>query len=270
MMTRAPHTRSLATRSPEPPPSPPTKMWMPPGPRRPEVGPSQPAQLVELAVFLLLILPSLILSLFTRPEELGAASVDFASLAVGIIVRDIALVALVVFFVWRSGEARGEVPFAKLGWDVREAPREIVLGIILFFPMTISAAFIAALLQALGFSGPGRGASALSPPAGIEILLALLLVIVVAIAEETIFRGYLMLRIRNVTGSVPLAIVASSLVFAIGHGYQGVSGLVAVGVIGVELALVYVWRGSLVAPMTMHFLQDFIGIVLLPFLGMID
>lgn len=242
-------------------------MWRP-GRGSRGVGPSQSAQLVELAVFLLLILPSLILSLFTRPEELGAASVDFASLAVSIIVRDIALVALVVFFVWRSGEARGPVPFAKLGWDIRDAPREIALGVVLFFPMTLSAAFIAALLEAAGFSGPGSGASAITPPSGAEILVAFVLVVVVAIAEETIFRGYLMLRIRNVTGSVPLAIVASSLVFAIGHGYQGVAGVVAVGVIGFELALVYVWRGSLVAPMTMHFLQDFVGLVLLPFLSM--
>ena len=34
------------------------------------------------------------------------------------------------------------------------------------------------------------------------------------------------------------------------------------------LALVYIWRRSLVAPMTMHFLQDFLAIVLLPYLGL--
>jgi membrane protease YdiL (CAAX protease family) len=29
---------------------------------------------------------------------------------------------------------------------------------------------------------------------------------------------------------------------------------------------VYLWRGSLVAPIVMHFLQDFLAIVLLPIL----
>jgi membrane protease YdiL (CAAX protease family) len=33
-----------------------------------------------------------------------------------------------------------------------------------------------------------------------------------------------------------------------------------------SFALVYRWRGSLIAPMTMHFLQDILGIVLLPLL----
>lgn len=245
-------------------------MWtLGPGGDRPRTGPSQLAQLVELAVFLLLILPSLVVSLFIRPEEVGTRPVDFASLAIGIIVRDIALVALVVFFLWRSGESSGPVPYARLGWDLRNVPREIALGVVLFIPMTLIAALVAALMQAAGFSGPSGGTSMFTRPAGFEVALAFVLVVVVAIAEETIFRGYLMLRIRNVTGSVPLAVVASSLIFAIGHGYEGAAGLVAVGVIGFMLALVYVWRGSLVAPMTMHFLQDFIGIVLLPFLSMV-
>ena len=36
---------------------------------------------------------------------------------------------------------------------------------------------------------------------------------------------------------------------------------------GLFFALVYVWRGSLIAPIIMHFLQDFIGIVVLPLSG---
>ena len=43
--------------------------------------------------------------------------------------------------------------------------------------------------------------------------------------------------------------------------------MVTVGVMGAIFALIYMWRQSLVAPIVMHFLQDFIGIVLLPLLG---
>jgi membrane protease YdiL (CAAX protease family) len=35
---------------------------------------------------------------------------------------------------------------------------------------------------------------------------------------------------------------------------------------GLILGVVYVWRGSLVAPVVMHFVQDFATIVLLPVL----
>jgi membrane protease YdiL (CAAX protease family) len=62
--------------------------------------------------------------------------------------------------------------------------------------------------------------------------------------------------------------VLSAAIFALGHGYEGSAGVVTVGVMGLAFALVYLWRQSLVAPMVMHFLQDFIGIVLLPMLGM--
>ncbi len=68
--------------------------------------------------------------------------------------------------------------------------------------------------------------------------------------------------------SMGAAVISSSLVFSIGHGYEGTVGLATVGVMGVVLALVYLWRKSLVAPMVLHFLQDFIGIVLVPVLGL--
>ena len=58
----------------------------------------------------------------------------------------------------------------------------------------------------------------------------------------------------------------STVIFTLGHGYEGTAGMAAVGTLGLILALVYVNRGSLVAPMVMHFLQDFIGVVIVPLL----
>ena len=95
-----------------------------------------------------------------------------------------------------------------------------------------------------------------------------MLVTVVAVAEETIFRGYLLLRFPVVVRSTAASVLLSSATFAVGHGYEGSAGLVTVGVMGAVFALVYLWRRSLVAPIVMHFLQDFLGIVLLPLLGL--
>ncbi len=47
-----------------------------------------------------------------------------------------------------------------------------------------------------------------------------------------------------------------------GHGYEGSLGVVTVGIMGLIFNVIYLWRKSLVAPMVMHFLQDFISIVL--------
>jgi uncharacterized protein len=94
-----------------------------------------------------------------------------------------------------------------------------------------------------------------------EALLAVLLVTVVAVAEETIFRGYLLLRLLPLLRSTAASVLLSSAIFAVGHGYEGSAGLVTIGLMGIALALVYLWRRSLVAPIVMHFLQDFLSIV---------
>ncbi len=89
----------------------------------------------------------------------------------------------------------------------------------------------------------------------------------VTLAEETLFRGYLILRLRPLLASMPAAIIVSSFIFSLGHGYEGTSGVITVGVMGAVLALIYVWRKSLVAPVVIHFLQDLLAIVLLPLLA---
>src|SRR5690606_13436851 len=61
-------------------------------------------------------------------------------------------------------------------------------------------------------------------------------------------RGYLLLRLRSLTGGTAVAVVLSSVIFALGHSYQGAAGTIAVGMIGALLAVIYLWRGSIVAP----------------------
>jgi membrane protease YdiL (CAAX protease family) len=123
------------------------------------------------------------------------------------------------------------------------------------------------VFERVGLSAPSASRPRFLTPHGTgEIALAIGLIVVVAVAEETIFRGYLIRRISNVTGSRAVGVVLSSLIFALGHGYEGTAGAATVGVLGFALALVYVWRRSLVAPVVMHFLQDFTAIALIPLL----
>jgi membrane protease YdiL (CAAX protease family) len=74
-----------------------------------------------------------------------------------------------------------------------------------------------------------------------------------------------MLRVGQITGSAVTAVVVSSVVFALGHGYEGLSGAIGAGVFGALMAVLYRWRGSLIAPIVVHFLflQDFTAIVVL-------
>jgi membrane protease YdiL (CAAX protease family) len=216
-------------------------------------------QLVEVSVFLFLIVPSMVFSFFV----INQSGVGFVLTALSTIVRDLALVSLILFFIWRNRES-----VKKIGWAFKNGWIDIVLGIGLFFPLFYGAAMLESALYAAGFTVPATPTpSFLAAKGASEILLAIVLVVVVALAEETIFRGYLILRFKTVTSSEAAAVLLSAIIFSLGHGYEGTAGVVTVGAIGVALASVYLWRKSLIAPITMHFLQDFVGIVLLPWLG---
>ncbi len=123
-------------------------------------------------------------------------------------------------------------------------------------------------MRALGLPAPESAIPHfLQAHGGVQLALAAILVVVVALAEETVFRGYLILRLLGVEAPPRLAVAASAAVFALGHGYEGAARLATVAAIGVVFGAIYRWRGSLVAPAVMHFLLDMIGIVLLPLLG---
>ena len=189
-------------------------------------------------------------------------SLSFVLVAIATILRDLALVSLILFFVWRNGE-----PVSWIGWTFKNSWKEIGLGIGLYIPFFIAAGFLERALQVAGLSVPSTPLPSMAAKGMGELLLAAILVVVVALAEETIFRGYLILRLRAITASPVTAALLSAAIFSLGHGYEGSAGVVTVGVMGLVFALVYMWRQSLVAPIVMHFLQDFIGIVLLPLFG---
>ena len=139
----------------------------------------------------------------------------------------------------------------------------------LFVPLFFGTSLLDQALQAAGFSSPSTPLPTYMVARDIiQYLLAAALVVVVALTEETVFRGYLILRLGAVTRSPFLAVLLSAVIFSIGHGYEGSAGVITVGFMGLVFGLVYLWRQSLTAPVVMHFLQDFIGIVLVPLFGL--
>ena len=77
------------------------------------------------------------------------------------------------------------------------------------------------------------------------------------ICEETLYRGFLYHYFRDTWHwGVLLGAVASSVVFGLAHGYQGLSGILATGAIGALLAGLYLGTGSLLIPMIFHAVLD--------------
>lgn len=91
-----------------------------------------------------------------------------------------------------------------------------------------------------------------------------------AFGEELIFRGYLMNTLARAfrqekTGWIAACIV-NSVIFGIGHTYQGISGVILLAVVGLLYALFYLGSGrNLWVPILMHGLYDTAAFVIIFF-----
>ena len=215
--------------------------------------------LFEVSVFLFLIVPSIIISFFAS----GSEGMSFPVTAFSLIFRDIALTSLIVFFLWRNGE-----PLTLIGWHFNGLLKDAAIGAGLSVPVMIGIPLMEKAFQHLGLSSDiSQLPQFLSAKGPLQILLAGLLVIVVAVTEETIFRGYLTLRFNALTTSLASSVIITSGIFSLAHGYEGSASVGTIGVLGIILTLIYIWRKSLIAPMVIHFFIDFFPLVLMPLLN---
>lgn len=216
------------------------------------------AQLFEVSVFLLLIVPSMMQSFLV--VEQGAAS--FTVTAWATILRDLGLVGLVAYFL-RKNEQSAD----RIGWTLRNVRTEIGIGFALFIPFFVGIGLVESALHAAGFAASRAPRPEFLTPGNLpQYLLAMLLLAVVAVAEEIIFRGYLILRFVELGASPVGAATLSAILFSLGHGYEGSVGVITVAVAGFGLGMLYLWRQSLVSLIVLHFLLNFVGVILAPLL----
>ncbi len=82
--------------------------------------------------------------------------------------------------------------------------------------------------------------------------------ITAGICEEIIYRGLLMIVLAPVLGMWQ-AVALSSLIFGLGHVYQGFEGVVKTTLVGLALALLALFSGSLLVPIIVHAVIDLIS-----------
>jgi hypothetical protein len=104
----------------------------------------------------------------------------------------------------------------------------------------------------------------------LQLLLILSIVnwILAALGEELAFRGYLMNRVAGALGGTRLAwivsLVAVSLFFGIGHGTQGVAGIVQESISGCWLGVFFLASGrNLTVPITAHGVSNTLALILI-------
>jgi uncharacterized protein len=97
----------------------------------------------------------------------------------------------------------------------------------------------------------------LAPANGIEIAAWAALCIIVGFSEELIFRGYLQTQGIALLRSVPFSVILTALIFGAAHGYQGVRGIVLIGVYGALFGIITLIRKNLFPGILAHSWHDF-------------
>jgi len=79
--------------------------------------------------------------------------------------------------------------------------------------------------------------------------------ITAGIVEEVLYRGFIFWYLAQI---MPIwsVVVVSSIIFGLGHSYQGVGGMVRVFLIGLAFGLFYVLTGSIWLPILAHAIFD--------------
>jgi membrane protease YdiL (CAAX protease family) len=98
------------------------------------------------------------------------------------------------------------------------------------------------------------------PKNATESLVFFALACTVAVCEELIYRGFAYaVFLAAAGGSVTIAIIASSAIFAAAHAYQGRQGLVTTFILGALFAGARVWTLSLLPAVLAHLVVDLIS-----------
>jgi membrane protease YdiL (CAAX protease family) len=235
-----------------------------------EVAPPQPeAQLrwLDLLPVLVFIIMGVIL-VFAGLAALARLDRSFTRANIETIVLS---ATLVIYLAFGAGIAvalrrlRSPLAFLGLRWPT---PRDLGLTLALVVPWYIGIAVVTALSSAVLNGGrlvPGNTRQLfIQHPHGLGILLLALLVTAVAapLCEEAFFRGMLFRLLRR---RLPLwaAVLLSAMAFGLAHASPTVSFalLPVFTYMGILLAVVYAWTGSLTNTVLLHGLNNAVGTV---------
>lgn len=95
----------------------------------------------------------------------------------------------------------------------------------------------------------------LAPQTPGEDRLFVLVSITAGVCEEILYRGFLLAALTPVTG-VWTAVALTSIIFGLGHAYQGLAGIGKTTLVGLAMALLTVFSGSLFIAILLHVIVD--------------
>jgi membrane protease YdiL (CAAX protease family) len=174
----------------------------------------------------------------------------------------IILIVLAVLALARSNEglALRRLGFARVGWS------SMAVGLVLaLFSIVVLGPFAYWAVSQLNMGTFGEGLSTL---AKLPTWYLVLTIVIVATAEELLYRAYAIESLSAITGSFAIAGTVSLLAFAAAHvPLWGWGPALTTLVPGAVATLVYIWRRDIVALIIAHIAADLYGIVIVPYVA---
>jgi membrane protease YdiL (CAAX protease family) len=211
-----------------------------------------PSAQIYLLLFLLIGYPllSVLMSLVNHPDATRVTS-RISQIYLPSLVIQLIVLFLVVMILRRT-----TTPLAAIGLSKDDINWPNAVSALIFFVGAWTMILI--LRSAIMRSGylPEKDFLYLLPHTRLEKGFWLALSIGAALSEEITFRGYLITRLRILTGRYWMGAVISSVAFSVGHLYQGLAGVLLTFVYGLLFSGLFMARKSIFPVIIAHFLQD--------------
>src|SRR5271157_2532115 len=173
-----------------------------------------------VALFLAMALSG---AFFQRHARTNAGTLQEHPNVVPLYLSAIAMEAGLFVYVWRAGlRRRGIKPSELIGgrWtSAKDVLFDVALAVGLWGTWTLIET---GWVRWLG-AGHAKPIQTLLPRSPVEILLWIGVSISAGICEEFVFRGYFQKQFESLTHRKWIALIMQALLFAIGHGYQGIA-----------------------------------------------
>ena len=165
--------------------------------------------------------------------------------------------AIFLLIIIRRGE---RLPLSSVGLGTSSWWKSILWGLALTVPCLLVAGFLVHL------TGYGHG-DASAACEKLPLWLVTLIVIRAGVVEEFFYRGYAIERLQSLGLGRFWSAIIPLIIFSVAHWTGGWANILIAFVLGLILALFYLWRRELAANMIGHGMVDFIGNVLPRLLG---
>lgn len=127
-------------------------------------------------------------------------------------------------------------------------------------PLSMLATAVGGAFRSIGGTSVGPGVHwRLTKPGMLPLVL--LTTMTIGYSEELYFRSYLLTILPRLGVGIGAAVAASTALFALGHLYEGLPGLLGTAAIGVILSLLFLWKRNVHVIAIAHGLYNFVTLL---------